>query len=371
MNSPQTCNGCSPTATDARPRATHATRHPTGVPGRATGVPGKCNACWSGEVDARTAAFVELPCPAGRVRGRERRATDSPHLGTSMFCASCRGNFPDGQMISAPSGGKAAGTLADPAAKTAQSVCRLGTVAARRIGVPSWARGAKARGSAMAKRILSSRGVHLHRRFAMTRPPHPHGAERRCGGGPGSQQYVTAGALALALLPTLWPGDAAAHTCDAPFTTDLVTASGIDVGEVKVCNDAEFLTVTYDTTCPWCVLRTNLHVASDLAGFPKIRLLGTPNSSLRLYRGCRLRGSRCPSTFPWTRSATGLPGDASPSPPAPWSNAKARRHPPALPARRQVCGVGRGHPVPPAAPRDVLHLRGAGSSFAHLVRLRQ
>ena len=28
---------------------------------------------------------------------------------------------------------------------------------------------------------------------------------------------------------------------------------------------------------PWCVLRTNLHVASDLAGIPKIRLLGTPN----------------------------------------------------------------------------------------------
>jgi hypothetical protein len=83
--------------------------------------------------------------------------------------------------------------------------------------------------------------------------------------------------LALALAPALWPGDAAAHTCDAPFATDLVTARGIDVGQVKVCNDAEFLTVTYETTFPWCVLKTNLHVASDLAGIPKIKLLGTPN----------------------------------------------------------------------------------------------
>ena len=57
----------------------------------------------------------------------------------------------------------------------------------------------------------------------MTRPRHP------C--------HITGAALALALAPALWPSDAAAHTCDAPFTTDLVTARGIDVGEVKVCND--------------------------------------------------------------------------------------------------------------------------------------
>ena len=99
------------------------------------------------------------------------------------------------------------------------------------------------------------------------------------------------GLLALALAPAFWPSAAAAHTCDAPFTTDLVTARGIDVGEVKVCNDAEFLTITYDTTYPWCVLRTNLHVASDLAGIPKFRLLGnTELAALRLHRGCRLQG---------------------------------------------------------------------------------
>jgi hypothetical protein len=110
----------------------------------------------------------------------------------------------------------------------------------------------------MAKHI-----VDLHRTTLFTRPRHP--------------GHVAAGVLALALLPALWPSDAAAHTCDAPFATDLVTGTGIDVGQVTVCNDAEFLTVTYETTWPWCVLKTNLHVARDLAGIPKIRVLGTPN----------------------------------------------------------------------------------------------
>jgi hypothetical protein len=37
------------------------------------------------------------------------------------------------------------------------------------------------------------------------------------------------------------------------------------------------LSVTYETTFPWCVLKTNLHLASDLTGIPKIKLLKTPN----------------------------------------------------------------------------------------------
>ena len=93
----------------------------------------------------------------------------------------------------------------------------------------------------MAKHILD-----LHRTILFTRLRHP--------------GHVAAGALALALAPAFWPSDAAAHTCDAPFTTDLVTGTGIDVGQVAVCNDAEFLTITYETKFPWCVLRTNLHV---------------------------------------------------------------------------------------------------------------
>jgi hypothetical protein len=63
------------------------------LPGHATGVPGKCNACWSGEVDARTAAYVELPCRAGRVRGRERRADGQSPFGDIDVLGSRNGNF--------------------------------------------------------------------------------------------------------------------------------------------------------------------------------------------------------------------------------------------------------------------------------------
>ena len=106
--------------------------------------------------------------------------------------------------------------------KTAQICPHSGTIAAGRTGARSPApkpRAVKQGGNpAMAKHILD-----LHRTILFTRPRHPHGAARRCGSGAGSQQCFAAGALALALAPAFWPGDAAAHTCDAPFTTDLVT----------------------------------------------------------------------------------------------------------------------------------------------------
>jgi hypothetical protein len=70
------------------------------------------------------------------------------------------------------------------------------------------------------------------------------------------------GLLALALAPALWPTDAAAHTCDDPFSTDLIAGQIIDAGDVKVCNDDATLTVTYEATFPWCLLKTDLHVAT-------------------------------------------------------------------------------------------------------------
>ena len=81
--------------------------------------------------------------------------------------------------------------------------------------------------------------------------------------------------FALVWLSLLWSGGAAAHSCDDPFVTDLVTGTGIDVGEVAVCNDADTLTVTYQTTAPWCIRRAHLQVAADLSGIPTTRL-GTP-----------------------------------------------------------------------------------------------
>jgi hypothetical protein len=68
--------------------------------------------------------------------------------------------------------------------------------------------------------------------------------------------------LALALLPAFWPGAAAAHGCDDPFSTDLIAGRTIDAGAVKVCNDDTTLTITYEATFPWCLLETHLHVAT-------------------------------------------------------------------------------------------------------------
>jgi hypothetical protein len=70
------------------------------------------------------------------------------------------------------------------------------------------------------------------------------------------------GLLALALLGAFWPSGAAAHSCDDPFTTDLIAGRTTDAGDVKVCNDDATLTITYEATYPWCLLETHLHVAT-------------------------------------------------------------------------------------------------------------
>jgi hypothetical protein len=70
------------------------------------------------------------------------------------------------------------------------------------------------------------------------------------------------GLLALALLGAFWPSGAAAHSCDDPFSTDLIAGRTIDAGDVKACNDDTTLTITYEATYPWCLLETHLHVAT-------------------------------------------------------------------------------------------------------------
>lgn len=66
-----------------------------------------------------------------------------------------------------------------------------------------------------------------------------------------------------------------AHTCCAPYTTDLVAGGGncksaIDVGAVQVCNDAGNLYVTYVTTGGWCLLETHLHIFEDDTEFADV-----------------------------------------------------------------------------------------------------
>jgi hypothetical protein len=75
--------------------------------------------------------------------------------------------------------------------------------------------------------------------------------------------------LALALAPAFWPSDAAARTCDDPFSTDLIAGQSIDAGNVKVCNDETNLTVTYEATFPWCLLETDLHVGTSKPNIPQ------------------------------------------------------------------------------------------------------
>jgi hypothetical protein len=76
--------------------------------------------------------------------------------------------------------------------------------------------------------------------------------------------------LALALAPAFWPSDAMAQGCTKE-ATNLIAARTINVGDVNVCNDATTLTVTYETTTPWCLLATNLHVTISEDDIPQNR----------------------------------------------------------------------------------------------------
>ena len=88
---------------------------------------------------------------------------------------------------------------------------------------------------------------------------------------PRIRSHVTAALLAITLAPAFWPGEAAAHSCDAPFSTDLIAGQTIDAGDVKVCNDDTTLTITYEATYPWCLIETKLHVATSEPDIPQNR----------------------------------------------------------------------------------------------------
>ena len=163
------------------------------------------------------------------------------------------------------------------------------------------------------------------------------------------------GALALALAPAFWPSEAAAHTCDDPFRTDLLTGRSIDAGDVTVRNDDTTLTVTYEATCPWCLLKTDLHVASEQERHP-------PDSSGTLRWGkFEFSEERAPGgDFGAPRHSVGRDRRRG--------GARRDRHdrrprrgrrrsptdPPAM-CRRQVRAWAKAR-FPPTAPRDVLHL---------------
>ncbi len=67
-----------------------------------------------------------------------------------------------------------------------------------------------------------------------------------------------------------------AHICEAPLVTDLIAGGGnpksaMDVGEVTICNDDEYLYVTYVVTEPgWCLMETHLDVATSPTDIPQV-----------------------------------------------------------------------------------------------------
>ena len=51
----------------------------------------------------------------------------------------------------------------------------------------------------------------------------------------------------------------------------MIAGRTINVGNVNVCNDDTTLTVTYEATGPWCLLKTDLHVATSENGVPQTK----------------------------------------------------------------------------------------------------
>jgi hypothetical protein len=75
------------------------------------------------------------------ILGRESRAADSPHLGTSMLGLPGTKISPVASWLARRPVAASQDRSQHPGAKIAQSVSRLGTVAARRSGVCSSAKG--------------------------------------------------------------------------------------------------------------------------------------------------------------------------------------------------------------------------------------
>lgn len=73
-----------------------------------------------------------------------------------------------------------------------------------------------------------------------------------------------------------------AHMEDAPLVTDLIADGGslvteIDVGDVLVWNDDEFLYIKIETTDGWCATSTKLHLFLDDVDFTDIPITGSGN----------------------------------------------------------------------------------------------
>ena len=95
--------------------------------------------------------------------------------------------------------------------------------------------------------------------------------------------------ILVSLMLGLVPVAVFAHTADAPFTTDLTAGGGniksaIDVGDVLVWNDGDYLYVEYVVTdANWCLTETHLEVAIALEDIPQRN--GNPPPGKFTYKG--------------------------------------------------------------------------------------
>src|SRR5512142_1245673 len=94
----------------------------------------------------------------------------------------------------------------------------------------------------------------------------------------------TAASMLVILALALLQGAALANTCDNPAQYPLYAGQTTLVGVVKVCNDGNNLTVTYDTSSTgWPISETHLAVASSLNDIPQAN--GNPIPSQFPYSG--------------------------------------------------------------------------------------
>jgi hypothetical protein len=76
--------------------------------------------------------------------------------------------------------------------------------------------------------------------------------------------------IAVSLMLALVPAAVSADTEEDPMEVDLLAGQTMDVGDVKVWNDGDYLYVEYETS-GWCLTETHLHVAASLNGIPQTK----------------------------------------------------------------------------------------------------
>ena len=95
--------------------------------------------------------------------------------------------------------------------------------------------------------------------------------------------------IVVSLMLAFVPVAASAHTADDPFVTDLTAGGGniksaMDVGDVQVWNDGDYLYVKYVVTdAEWCLTETHLEVATSLEEIPQRN--GNPPPGQFTYKG--------------------------------------------------------------------------------------